>query len=372
MIKVMQPTGERWRLGHRPALDGVRGIAIALVLASHAWAAAGSAGGVGVTMFFALSGFLITTLLLEELDDTGRISLRAFYVRRARRLLPALAAFLGVLVLLSLGLWFPLVTAQNVAAVATYSTNWVMIAQDAGMPRLNHLWSLAVEEQFYLLWPLLVIATARFGGRRALTALCVVGAVYAIVMRIVLWEAGASAARIYYATDLRADSLLVGCLLAIVMHRSRERRSLPVLAGVALLPLVPLLAVQGGARWLIAPAVTPFAAAVLIWCVAQGPGVGWLQQRWLVLLGRRSYAVYLWHSLFMVTLAPLLPLHHWVTVAVGLVATWGAALVSWRFVEEPFLRNTSLKVKGISGCSDQSDGGESAVSSNASSHAVPT
>ena len=341
-------TGERWRLGHRPALDGLRGIAVLLVIASHIGHLLGGAGGVGVTVFFALSGFLITTLLLEELDDTGRISLKGFYQRRARRLLPALAAFLAVLGLLSVAFWFPLLAPGHALAIVTYSTNWVMIAQEEGLPRVNHLWSLAVEEQFYILWPLVLIAAARL-GRRALIWICVLGSIGAAVERVWLWEIDATASRIYYATDARADSLLAGCLLAVIMHARPEGRSRPVLAGVLLVSLLPLCATQGTLRWMIIPAMVPWVSAAVLFCIAQGRGPRWLSTRCLVLCGRRSYALYLWHPLFITTLAPATALPEWLSIPIAVAGTWGTAALSWRYIEAPLLRKRSAEPEPLHG-----------------------
>lgn len=335
-IRHMQPTGERWRLGNRPALDGIRGIAILLVVLGHASPLLRAAGAIGVTLFFALSGFLITTLLLEEHAGAGRVNLLRFYERRARRLLPAFAAYLAVVSLLSLALGAALITPGAVVSAVTYTFNWWMIAKDSVPIATMHLWSLAVEEQFYLVWPLVLIACARF-GRRWLIGMCLAGSIAATVARWLLWESGSSGSRVYIGTDVRADSLLAGCLLAVVMVGARERRNRPLLAAGLLLSFVPLLPATGDLRWVLVPTVVPWVSAATIWCTAQARRIPWLEQRWLVIVGRRSYALYLWHGLTL-SLAPLLPLSEWVTVPIGIVLAWGLTLVSWRYVEEPFLR----------------------------------
>jgi peptidoglycan/LPS O-acetylase OafA/YrhL len=155
-------------LGYRPALDGVRGIAIALVVGFHAFGWPG-AGTLGVDLFFVLSGFLITAILIEEHGRTGTISIRGFYRRRARRLLPALFAMLtpylllaGVAVLVGQGSTVFLA----LAGALTYTSNIIVAVDPSAVPAgLIHLWSLAAEEQFYLIWPLLLLSLLRFGIR---------------------------------------------------------------------------------------------------------------------------------------------------------------------------------------------------------------
>src|SRR5438093_1585780 len=160
---------EARRLGYRPALDGVRGIAIAIVVAFHAfgWPAAGT---LGVDLFFVLSGFLITTLLLEEHARSGRIGIRAFYLRRARRLLPALFALLVPFLLIALAAVVfrgssPSALFLGLGAALTYTSNIVVAADPSAVPAaLIHLWSLGAEEQFYIVWPLLLVVLMRRGG----------------------------------------------------------------------------------------------------------------------------------------------------------------------------------------------------------------
>ena len=164
---------------HRPELDGLRGIAILAVLAAHTGVPgfADGGGGAGVTLFFVLSGYLITSLLLAERDKNGRVDLRAFYVRRALRLLPALAAVLVVVVVLLLAGLAPAAAVADtnyaivIAGVVAYVANWVAVAgQSIGM--LGHTWSLAVEEQFYIVWPAMLLAGRRFGRTAEATRCC--------------------------------------------------------------------------------------------------------------------------------------------------------------------------------------------------------
>ena len=319
-----------WKLGRRPALDGIRGVAILLVVACHAGQGLTGAGVEGVMLFFTLSGFLITSLLLEE-HEHGPVRLRQFYLRRARRLLPALGVLL--VVVLVAGSWLPTgVTPGTAAAIVFYVTNWYAVAHPA-LNALSHTWSLAIEEQFYLLWPLVLMAVAR-RGRLLRTA--VAGAVVAFAA--MAWGLATGHDESLGRADVGAAALLVGCALATWMHRRPEgpSRSRVVLLGLA--ALVPfVVAWHGWPARLALQVVTPLAAALMIWASAQGEGVALLSGRVLGWVGRRSYAIYLWHF-------PIL----WVgaeelgtgvlRVSLEVAAAFAVAELSWRLVEAPFLR----------------------------------
>ena len=328
---VGMSTGETWTLGRRPALDGLRGVACALVVVAHAHVPGLElAGAVGVAMFFTLSGFLITSLLLEERTRHGRIALGAFYGRRALRLAPALIACVTVVALM-LGPLGLVTWGQTVAALA-YAFNWLAVHEGA-VGALGHTWSLAIEEQFYLTWPLLVAVLA--GRRRLLLSLASVGAVAALALRVAWWDGGAGIDRIHYGFDTSADALLVGCGLAVLMHRTAERAPRRAVAGAA---LVAAVAVCLGGPWVMfvpGPTLVALLTAAAIYVLTQRGDVGWLQHRWLRLVGQRSYGLYLWHY----PVAALLGGQEWpVRLLVVSGVGWGLALLSWRYVEQPFLR----------------------------------
>jgi peptidoglycan/LPS O-acetylase OafA/YrhL len=337
LMERMEGSREPWRLGHRPALDGVRGVAIALVLFGHAfaWSRTPAAGSAGVTVFFTLSGFLITSLLLEERLKSGRVSMRSFYERRARRLLPALG--LTVLTLLALT---PLIgeglPVRSLIGALTYSTNWLMIGhQDDG---LGHLWSLAIEEQFYLVWPLLLVVLARL-PRRWLVLLLAATAVGVSLWRQHLWAASANPNdRLYFSTDARSDALLLGCALAVLLNGQVARRASGWWAAVGLAVIAASTTLAGYGFFVVMPTFVALATAAILWSAAQG-GAGWLEWRPLVVLGQRSYGLYL--------LQPVvgwLPVHYLgdslgVRVLVMLPLAWIVASLSWRYVETPFRRS---------------------------------
>lgn len=306
-------------------------------------------GNVGVTMFFTLSGFLITSLLLDERIRTGRINLKAFWLRRVRRLAPALAVFVAVMLaagLVGLGA----TTLAGAGWVAAYAGNWVIAFGGTSIGPLGHTWSLAIEEQFYLAWPLLVVGALLTRRPRAVLLVVVTaGALWAFISRAMLWHAGAGAGRIYYGTDTRMDALLIGCGLAVLMTGRRVRpvprvTSLPVdLLLVTLVAFAFVTREIWTAYFLAAPACVPLITAALLAGIVSGTYVGLMSARWLQLVGQRAYALYLWHvPVFVVAHDLLSGAPTAVIFAVGSLCSWGLAALSWRFVEEPFLRRAQV------------------------------
>jgi peptidoglycan/LPS O-acetylase OafA/YrhL len=317
-----------------PALDGLRGFAILFVLAAHSEIVnVYVAGQVGVTLFFVLSGFLITYLLLDEVDETGRVDLKAFYGRRALRLLPALLVYLiGIAILMSvLGYGHPIWDMTWPPAV--YLANYVQILhQDLYAHR--HLWSLAVEEHFYMVWPVLVW----WGATRRLKILVMV------LLGLVAWRLGMGAIDpiwAYQSTDTNAYALGLGCLVAAAHHRGwrirLHRRTAE--AGVILLVFLSLVPVRSLDHlyeigvWL--PPLAALVAAVCVYAAVElRPAfLGGRELRWF---GGISYALYLWH-------APLLQIPALAAsrltrlTAVGLAI--GLAWVSWTWIESPILES---------------------------------
>jgi peptidoglycan/LPS O-acetylase OafA/YrhL len=329
-------------LGYRPALDGVRGIAIAGVLTFHVFAQTG--GSFGVHMFFVLSGFLITTILLDEWTRAGGISLRGFYRRRALRLLPALGVALTGYILLS-GLVAVVdpgrvdlhARALGLIAGATYVTNVVQAWGGVPVLGLGHLWTLAAEEQFYLWWPIGLILLLKRGA-----SLRVIGWITALTMvalfayTVALMLTGASEARTHLGPDVTPVPLLVGCACGLLWHRhplQHAHRHLQVAATV----VVAAVLVAGNEindRLLQTPMVV-FAIAVgyLLLHVASNTSIlaGALERHGLVALGRISYGVYLWH-LILIQATP------WVPTLVGVLLAIPVAALSYRLVERQFLR----------------------------------
>jgi peptidoglycan/LPS O-acetylase OafA/YrhL len=354
-------------------LDGIRAVAVALVLADHGGIPGMSGGFLGVDVFFVLSGFLITSLLLEEFRTTGRICLADFWIRRARRLLPALIVMVLAVVAVR-----QLFSPESVAslrddAVAAFfwMANWAFVgqhtdyfAQGAPPSPLQHTWSLAVEEQYYVIWPLLVIAVAAAfwaQHRFAVFVLAVVGVVASAAAVIVATsDAGVSElSRVYFGTDTRAQALLVGAAAAALLVRDwsvlndggsliRTRRGHIV---AQILPFVGL-AVLGAAAHYATGSVSDFrngmliivaiASVLIIAPVAMeqdGPVARVLAWRPLVWLGAISYGVYLWHwPMFLVLNGERTGLTGWSLFALRCAVTVAVSAASWWLLEQP-IRN---------------------------------
>ncbi|MEO5920874.1 MAG: acyltransferase family protein [Pseudolysinimonas sp.] len=347
-------------------LDGVRAIAVLLVILYHLSPGSVIGGYIGVDLFFVVSGFLITTLLLREREAAGRISLYGFWRRRARRLLPALgvlivvccsAAYLvGRDVLVGLG--------SQVLGAVTFSSNWLFLATrsdyfDSTTPELfRNLWSLAVEEQFYLIWPLLlVLLLLRIPRWLRITLIAVIAAGSAVAMAL-LWVPE-SATRVYYGTDTHAFGLAIGAVLAVVaLHwppRPLEwarwhRRALGIAGTVALAGILAVgmtmpedapIVFQGG---LVGVSVLSavLIAALLIPASPLGRILESQPLRWI---GQRSYGLYLWHWPVFILVVAALPAwvregtSGWALGGIAFAITVAAAALSYRFIEQPIRRD---------------------------------
>jgi peptidoglycan/LPS O-acetylase OafA/YrhL len=353
-------------LGHAPALDGVRGLAVALIVVYHfAGHYVMHGASISLDVFFALSGFLITALLLDERRVAGRVDLRAFYVRRARRLLPALFLMLAVWCCLLLafhdqgwmgstpagdGAWFSVAVGpalRSVGLALVYVANWDVLS-GMGAP-LQHLWSLAVEEQFYVVWPsvLLVLLLA---GRRTRLALVAAGVVASIVWAHVLWFHGSGPNRLYFGTDTRAASLLTGAFAALVWHRRRVQGRRPRLAAVRAWAAAAVFAVlvfrlpDSWPKYTVIPFLTALFTVQVLPFVVDRPRAllaRGLSQRPLVWLGQRSYGLYLWHYLW-ATWTHGLPLA--LGMPLGVSGALLCTVLSWTYVERPILSRRRLRV----------------------------
>jgi peptidoglycan/LPS O-acetylase OafA/YrhL len=367
---------------YRPALDGIRGLAVVVVVLFHGGVRQLRGGFLGVDAFFVLSGFLITSLLLTEQAERGRVALAAFWGRRARRLLPALLMVLIAVTVAGRYLLPPVEIGllRGVALAALgYVANWRMIyrgsdyfAQTAAPSPLQHTWSLGIEEQFYLLWPLLVVAAlALLGARRARTtllALSVLGIVGSAAASWMLYRPD-DVNRAYFGTDSRAQALLVGCAVALVLSRTpgtvttvgrhRRRSTLTTEGPHRLLGTLALLGgmatawlwtrADGTDGWLYQGGLTGLAlavAAVLAHAVVSplSPTARLLSAPPLVWLGRISYGVYLWHwPLFQFVTGERVHRSGPALLGLRCALTLAVALGSYLLVEQPIRRGGWLR-----------------------------
>lgn len=329
------------RIGYVAALDGIRGLAISAVVISHArtggvfssYMPARFRGWHGVDLFFVLSGFLITTLLIEERVVSGRISIRGFYIRRARRLLPALGMMLLVYSILEGS------TAHALHTAAVYGLYFGNIHQDiwgtAQYNGLNHLWSLAEEEQFYLLWPLAVIAISRSSRPLRWTALMFLVALG--------WRALVGTGTIHSygrSIELMPDTNAVGLMLGATLAYWRPRVG-DVFAGCSLVGVLGLMWIGLSASWADG-AIFDLASGGLLLAAVSPTWIArrLLAMRWLVWLGVISYSLYLWHFWVLAMFAwPVKP----ITIGLSVVLAW----LSFRFVEQPFRRRRPVKEPAV-------------------------
>jgi peptidoglycan/LPS O-acetylase OafA/YrhL len=386
MVSTLTPpaaaTADRPRkvsMSYLPGLDGLRAISVIAVLLYHAsdvgldWLPEG--GFLGVEIFFVISGYLITALLLAEYRNRatttggpGRIDLKQFWVRRGRRLLPALYLLLVTVSLV----WFLFIRDEmyklrgDVVAALTYVTNWYLIFsqqsyfEQAGRPSpLRHLWSLAVEEQFYLIWPLLLLALLVVfrGNHSRVLGVIIIGALASTVWMAVLYEPGTDPSRVYYGTDTRAAGLLIGAALAFLappwrLTSNTGRYAGWVIDGIGLAMAAAIgwfflntnefddFLYQGGFALLsIITAVMIFVAAHPVSHVGRkvlGTSV-------LVWIGVRSYGIYLWHwPVYMVTRPDLdVSFSGYPLLIFRLVVTIVLAELSFRLLEKP-IRNGAI------------------------------
>jgi peptidoglycan/LPS O-acetylase OafA/YrhL len=349
-----------------PGIDGLRAIAVLAVLAYHTGGGWMPGGFLGVEVFFVISGYLITALLLNEQQRDGMIDLRRFWLRRARRLLPALCVLIAIVlafVLLALPEEVVEVRGDALAALL-YVQNWHLIFAEqsyfetVGRPSLlRHLWSLAVEEQFYLVWPPIVLFLVHIASWRAVLAVALLGALASTGLMALLYDPNSDPSRIYYGTDTRAGGLLVGAALACLWQPLRHNgRHVPGwsaaldMAGLSAIVLLvtlflrinefnPLL-YQGG---FLLVALT--SALLIVTCAHPAARIcpRLFGNATLVWVGTRSYSIYLWHWPILMVSRPLLdmPIAGAPLLLMQLLMTLGAAEMSYRHVEQP-IRNGAL------------------------------
>lgn len=319
-----------------PALDGLRGVAVLLVLVGHSHLPyLSQSAGAGVVVFFVLSGYLITGLLTDELGRTGRISLRRFYARRARRLLPALLLMVvGVGVIAWAVGYRPSLYLRDTAWVLGYVSNYHSFGSGEGP--IRHTWSLAVEEHFYLVWPVVVLSLGHRLTRSTRSPLVLAGIAVALsVWRFWLVGTGRGAWA-YFGDEGGAAALLAGAAVAIGQRQGRVVRISPWFAAAGVLLGCVGWASESGIALAILAAPLLIAATAL--ALPNLPR--WLAWAPLRGMGRISYGVYLWHyPLTYLAVGAVYPTRG-IMAAVFAVAI---AMLSWQLVERPILSRAHVR-----------------------------
>ncbi len=324
-----------------PKLDFLRAVSAASVVLSHL-EVPGVPAGFGVLAFFVISGFLITHLLINENERTGDVGLTNFYIRRSLRIFPAFYIYWAIAVA-DMAFRHRVVWAQALCSFF-YVNNYYQGLHGYPSSLLSHTWSLGVEEQFYLLWPGLFLLfrneLKKLAGILAVAIPCL------WVYRVALHFGGVHEAYVYTAFETRVDAILVGCLLALVLHtgiargvveelrRGEHWLAIVLIVMAASMGLTIRLGV--GYRNVIGFAIDPVLVAILVMQLIAMSGAGWMDSKVISYLGRISYSTYLYQEIVIPALSGRLPRGF---AAVGcLVVTWGVAAVSYEVIEKPFLK----------------------------------
>lgn len=355
-------------------LDGLRAFAVAVVLVYHLFPGVLPGGFIGVDVFFVISGFLITSLLVRERRASGRIDLRRFWVRRARRLLPAIAALVLVCSPAALAIGGDVLVGlpRQILGAFTFSANWLSIAADSsyfaqGAPELfRNLWSLAVEEQFYVAWPLILLALALLRSWWARFGIVLAAAAASAIGMAALAVPGEDPTRVYFGSDTHSFGLALGAALALLVTRMRPldldagesglqvfvRRWLPPLGALSMLGLVVsayAMTADAAFTYRGGLALVSLLSAVAVWsAIVPGSSLGrTLDLAPLRFIGARSYGLYLWHWPVFVLACAAVPDENEPGTALlvggGSLAVTGAlALLSYRYLEQPIRRHGLL------------------------------
>ena len=345
--KVAHEIGNRRCNGamtYSPALDGLRALAIAAVFLFHARAPLSRGGYMGVDIFFVLSGFLITGLLLAEIDRRGKVDLRAFFLRRAVRLMPALALMLAVYLTFAPKLWPADSHSWQAASAITYLSGYAVAYSGQPPGQLSHTWSLAAEAHFYLLWPFVIVWGARRWSQRELFVALIALYLAASAWRLGCMGAGQSWQEVYYRSDTRMSGLLLGAAVAALVRVPLALEPLRRLAPLRLwmpLLLVALCTLQWGdpLSAAIGFTVAELACAAMLLHINTGSGalVRFLSRPAVVWIGSISYGIYLWHFPVLYFLRDEFS---WtVAMVLGVPLSIGLAAASFYILETPLRRS---------------------------------
>jgi len=340
-----------------PALDGLRAVSVMVVIFYHAGLPLPAR--LGVSMFFVISGFLITWLLLKEFEVSGTIDLRGFYIRRTLRIFPAYYLFLAVSLTVD-QLTGDLRSMDAILPALTYLMNYYNAVNDHPSISIAHAWSLAIEEQFYLLWPFLLLLIGP--GRRRVIAICLAVFISVVICwrSFVYLETHLGAAWIYNAFDTRADNLAIGCLLAVLATNGGIDKLVQRISSIAIAPLVTLLALVAwtefaglGLRYTIGLTLEPLLLAlIMLQLIVMSAKAPWsaIEYAPLRYIGKISYGMYLYHVLGFAIAGKILG---WISfegetarMIAGTAVTILGAAISYSLVERPLLRLKDRYARG--------------------------
>jgi len=360
-----------------PAIDGLRAIAVMAVIFYHLGFTWIPGGFLGVDLFFVISGYVITRLLLDSIERSGGLDLRAFYLARLRRLLPALA-FMLITTAIAVGIWAPDTIKRfliDTPFALTGSMNWWLVGRHldyfeaVGRPSLlQHTWSLAVEAQFYLIWPLILLAILKFFGKKRISiAALAIAAISGITLMLVSFSLDASNAasvsHVYFGTDTHSIGLFLGAALAVSwipqnFKTEVSKKAQDFIDGIGVVGFLGILATfllineSNPALYKIAfPLAGLFAAAIITSIVHPASRFApILQNRVLLWIGERSYAIYLWHWVIFQVTRPEVDLAgaSWAMYSLRILIVFALADISLRFVELPVRRGVlNYWLKGL-------------------------
>jgi peptidoglycan/LPS O-acetylase OafA/YrhL len=360
-----------------PAIDGLRAIAVMAVIFYHLGFSWIPGGFLGVDLFFVISGYVITRLLLDSIERSGGLDLRAFYIARLRRLLPALA-FMLITTAIAVGIWAPDTIKRfliDTPFALTGSMNWWLVGRHLdyfeaiGRPSLlQHTWSLAVEAQFYLIWPLILLAILKFFGKKRISiAALAIAAISGITLMLVSFSLDASSAasvsHVYFGTDTHSIGLFLGAALAVSwipqnFKTEVSKKAQDFIDGIGVIGFLGILATfllideSNPALYKIAfPLAGLFAAAIITSIVHPASRFApILQNRALLWIGERSYAIYLWHWVIFQVTRPEVDLAgaSWAMYSLRILIVFALADISLRFVELPVRRGVlNYWLKGL-------------------------
>jgi len=334
-----------------PMLDGIRALAVILVVASHYGLGHIIPGGFGVTVFFFLSGYLITTLLLDEHREKGFLDLKGFYYRRALRILPPMyfACILGATLALT-GVVDSEMTLGGVGSQLFHYTNYYLVFSSYinVIPGLGLLWSLAVEEHFYLVFPMILVVSLKYLSFKKVGIILFIFCAFILTWRYYLDLTGASNTRLYMATDTRIDSILFGCILALTWNPINTNKSFvelrfhygTIVVGIFSLVLLLYCFINRDEtfRYVYRFSIQGVGLFFLFWlCIRYHSSVifSWLDSKPLRYLGKISFSIYLLHYLVYLVINDFFMSSHLLTSVLSVIITVFLADLIYRFIEKP-------------------------------------